>query len=227
MPARHDNRFRPVLFCRAGNDCARSLYGETSSLAEQVKGLSVAGALATLPVPVLVAVNGDATGHGLELALAGDLRVSAETAQFALWEPGQPALPWDGGTQRLPRLVGQAWALDMALTGRRLSAGEALRIGLVNRVVPAEELEAATASLAESILASAPVAARYGKEAVRKGLDLTLEQGLRLETDLSVILQSTDDRAEGISSFKERETTPLCRVPEQIGGCSQIESRSV
>ena len=111
---------------------------------------------------------------------------------------------WDGGTQRLPKLVGPAWALDMALTGRKLSAAEALRIGLVNRVVPAGGLEAATMELAEQVLAAAPVAARYAKEAVGKGMDLTLEQGLRLEADLSVILQSTADRAEGIESFKER-----------------------
>ena len=176
----------------------------TAGQADSMERLRVTDALASLEIPVLVALNGDATGHGLELALAGDIRIASEEAHFALWESGQPALAWDGGTQRLPRLVGPAWALDMALTGRRLDAAEALRIGLVNRVVPVGDLEGATLQLAEAVLASAPVAARFAKESVRKGMDLTLDQGLRLEADLSIILQSTEDRKEGIASFLER-----------------------
>lgn len=172
--------------------------------AESISRLKVADALAALSVPVLVVLNGDATGHGLELALAGDLRICSDDAHFALWEPDQSAFSWDGGTQRLPRLVGPAWALDMALTGRRLNAANALNIGLVNRMAPAAELDDAAAELAGQALAAAPIAARYVKEAVGKGMDLTLEQGLRLEADLSVILHSTADRAEGIASFKER-----------------------
>ena len=174
------------------------------SLSAQMVRLKVADAVAGLPVPVVAQLNGDATGHGLELALAADLRIAADAASLALWEPSQPAMPWDGGTQRLPRLVGPAWALDLALTGRRVSADEALRIGLVNRVAPHGKLAEAARQLEEQILASAPIAARYAKEAVRQGMDLTLAQGLRLEADLSVILQSTADRAEGIASFKER-----------------------
>ncbi len=178
--------------------------GGEGSPAERMERLKVADSLASLPMPVLVALNGDAIGHGLELALAGDLRICSDAAYLALWEPGQSAVLWDGGTQRLPRLVGPAWALDMALTGRRLSAAEALNIGLVNRVAPAGELADAAGKLAEQALAAAPLAALYAKEAVGKGMDLSLDQGLRLEADLSVILQSTTDRAEGIASFKER-----------------------
>lgn len=173
-------------------------------IAGQFERLKVADSVAALPVPVLVVLNGDAIGQGLELALAGDLRIAADSARFALWESPQAAMPWDGGTQRLPRLVGPAWALDMALSGRSVGASEALQIGLVNRVAPAAALEKAARQLEEQVLASAPLAARYAKEAVGKGMDLTLEQGLDLETDLSVILQSTEDRAEGIASFKER-----------------------
>ncbi len=208
-------RFFSTGRARLGGDGAAGTLGENGAdrandierdgnLAQQLERLRVADALASLPIPVIIAINGDAAGHGLELALAGDLRIASETAQFALCEPGQPSLPWDGGTQRLPRLVGPAWALDMALTGRRLDSTEALRIGLVNRVAPASGLAEATREMAESVLASAPIAARFGKEAVRKGMDLTLEQGLRLEADLSVILQSTGDRSEGIASFAER-----------------------
>ena len=93
--------------------------------------------------------------------------------------------------------MGPAWALDMALTGRMVSAAEALNIGLVNRVAPAEGLGKAAREMAERVLAAAPIAARYAKEAVGKGMDLSMEQGLRLEADLSVILQGTADRAEG------------------------------
>ena len=107
-------------------------------------------------------------------------------------------------TQRLPRLVGPAMARDMLLTGRTLSAAEALDFGLVNRVAPRDALEETAAEIAEQIIAAAPIAARYAKEAVAAAGDLPLAQGLRLEADLSIILQSTDDRAEGLRSFAEK-----------------------
>ena len=173
-------------------------------LAEGINRLKAAQAIAALPMPVIVVVQGDAIGHGLELALAGDIRIASTGARFGLWERGMPAMPFDGGTQRLPRLVGPAMALDMALTGRQLTAEEALQVGLVNRVAAPGQLAAIKNEMVEQVLKSGPIAARYVKEAVGKGMDLTLEQGLRLEADLSVILQSTADRAEGIASFVER-----------------------
>jgi len=163
-----------------------------------------ASALAALPMPVMIAINGDAFDQGLELALAGDIRVAVTEARFAFTSLAQGVLPWDGGTQRLPRLVGAAWARDMLLTGRVVDSTEALAMGLVNRVFPREELMAEAQRLADSIAAGGPVAARYVKEAVWKGMDLSLDQGLGLEADLNVILQSTSDRAEGIRSFLER-----------------------
>ena len=178
----------------------------TAQLILQLERLRVADCLADLSIPVIVALNGDAIGHGLELALAGDLRIAAAHARFGLAEPNRLSFPWDGGTQRLPRLVGPAWALDLALTSRLVDAEEALRLGLVNRVVAPEQLPGEVKRLAASILAGGPVAAKYAKEAVGKGMDLSLAQGLRLEADLSVILQSTADRAEGIASFKERRS---------------------
>ena len=178
----------------------------TAQLIVQLERLRVADCLADLSIPVIVALNGDAIGHGLELALAGDLRIASAHARFGLAEPNRLSFPWDGGTQRLPRLVGPAWALDLALTSRLVDAEEALRLGLVNRVVAPEQLPGEVKRLAASILAGGPVAAKYAKEAVGKGIDLSLAQGLRLEADLSVILQSTADRAEGIASFKERRS---------------------
>ncbi len=168
--------------------------------------MGAAAAVAALPMPVIAALNGDAIAHGLELALAADLRIAAETARFGAGDPLEDGFPYDGATQRLPRLVGPAMARDMLFTGRTLSAREALGVGLVNRVEPPGRLDDAVAELVARIAASAPIAARYAKEAVTAAGDLTLAQGLRLEADLSVILQSTDDRAEGLRSFAHRRS---------------------
>lgn len=170
-----------------------------------IASLQVARAVADLPVPVLAALNGDASDHGLELALAADLRVSTAKARFWCSPPSPYNFPFDGGTQRLPRLVGLGWARDLLLTGRRLAAPEALSIGLVNRVaVDGEEVTRTAQRLASEIAEGSALGARYVKESVAQGSDLTLPQGLRLEADLNVILQSTADRAEGIASFLER-----------------------
>jgi len=173
----------------------------------------VASAVAELPIPVVVAINGDALDHGLELALAGDLRIAASHARMGLRDLGHGVLPWDGGTQRLPRLVGPAWARDLLLTGRLVSASEALAMGLVNQVVEAvnprvepTELLQEAGRVAAAIAGAGPIAARYAKEAVTKGLDLPLAQGLRLEADLNLLLQTTADRAEGLRAFRERRS---------------------
>ena len=165
--------------------------------------------LSTLAIPVLVALNGDATGSGLELALAGDLRVCVPSAKFSFPGLERGAMPKDGGTQRLPRLVGPAWAKDMLLTGRSVDANEGLSIGLVNRI--SGDITETIAELSAQITGGSPIGVRYAKEAVGKGIDLTLEQGLRLEADLNVILQSTSDRPEGLKSFLEK------RPPKFIG----------
>jgi len=154
---------------------------------------------------VLVALNGDAIGPGLELALAADLRICVSSARFGFPGLANGVLPQNGGTQLLPRLVGPAWAKDMLLTGRMVDATEALAIGLVNRVVDQpSQLNDMVSELTGQITAGSPIGARYAKEAVGKGMDLTLEQGLGLEADLNVILQSTSDRAEGLKSFLEK-----------------------
>jgi enoyl-CoA hydratase len=156
------------------------------------------------PQPILAAVNGFALGGGLELALACDIRVAAATATLGLTEINLAIIPGGGGTQRLPRLVGRGKALEMILTGARIAADEALRIGLVERVVPAGQALEATRELARSIAAKAPVALRYAKEAVVKGLELSLADGLRLEGDLSTLLRTTEDRVEGARAFLEK-----------------------
>lgn len=164
----------------------------------------IAATVAALRAPVIAAINGPAIGQGLELALACDLRIAAEGARFAMPQVPAGVLPWDGGTQRLPRIVGRGRAMEMLMTGREVDAREALDMGLVHEVVPQGELTARAQALAKSIAAAAPIALRYTKEAVLRGVDMGMEAGLRLEADLNILLQSTADRAEGVRSFLER-----------------------
>ena len=205
-----DDGLRVVILTGAGR--VFSTGREVPPDAAGMAGLQAARAVAALPVPVLAALNGDASDHGLELALAADLRLADPQARFRFSPPEAGMFPFDGGTQRLPRLVGPGWARDMLLTGRQLSAGEALSIGLVNRVAESSGTVLRQArQLAATIAQGSPLGARYAKEAVVSGADLALPHALGLEADLNVILQSTRDRAEGIRSFLER------REPEFTG----------
>ena len=160
-----------------------------------------AGAVASIDCPVIAAINGDALGQGLELALSCDVRLASDGARFGLPQVAQGLIPMDGGTQRLPRIVGRGKALELLLTAATISAEEALEIGLVSRVVPPGELTSEVEALAENIATKGPLALRYIKEAVNKGLDMTLEQGLHLEADLYFLLHTTADRTEGIKAF--------------------------
>ncbi|MCH8311218.1 MAG: enoyl-CoA hydratase/isomerase family protein [Chloroflexi bacterium] len=167
-------------------------------------GLRVCESLASIDKPVVAALNGDAIDQGLEIALACDLRVASREASFGLTHLEKGLIPWDGGTQRLPRLIGRSRATEMILSSRILSAQEAVEIGLVNLVVEPQEVVSRATEIATTIASHGPAATRYVKEAVLKGLDMTLEQGMRLEADLSFLLQSASDRAEGLASFRER-----------------------
>jgi enoyl-CoA hydratase/carnithine racemase len=154
--------------------------------------------------PVIACIQGEAIGAGLELALACDIRIAAEGATFAIRDVAAGAVPSAGATQRLPRLIGRGKASEMILLGEELDAQTALACGLVSAVVPRADLEAHARALAERIAAQGPIAVRYAKEAMRQGLDMPLEQALRYETDLTIILQTTADRAEGVSAFLEK-----------------------
>jgi len=176
------------------------------SEADGAAGPGVAASVAGLEQPVIGAINGDALGEGLELALSCDIRLASRGARFGLPQVVQGRIPMDGGTQRLPRIVGKAKALELVFTGETVTAEEALEIGLVSRVVAPEDLMAESLALAESLAAKAPIALRFAKEAVSKGLDLTLDQGLRLEADLYFLLHTTDDRTEGIRAFLEKRS---------------------
>ena len=162
------------------------------------------GCLASLPTAVVCALHGEASGAGLALALAADIRIAAEDATFSLPETGFGLVPMAGATQRLARLAGRGDALNLALTGELIGAAEALRIGIVSEVVAKAGLAARADEIAGRIVERGPIAVRYAKEAVSRGLDMPLEQALRYETDLTMILQTTEDRAEGVRAFLEK-----------------------
>jgi len=162
------------------------------------------GCLAELSRPVVCALNGDALSAGLELALACDVRIAADGVRLGLPDIAMGLLPMAGGTQRLPRLVGRGKALEMILTGEPVDAQEALRIGLVSAVVAPGRLMAEAESIANRIAERGPLAVRYAKEAILRGLEMPLDQALRFETDLTIILQTTDDRAEGVQAFLDK-----------------------
>lgn len=162
------------------------------------------GCLAELSKPVIAAINGDATGAGLALALAADIRIAAEGTRFSLPEVAGDTIPTAGATQRLARLVGRGKALELIFTGEPIDAAEALRIGLVSEVVPAAQLAERAQEIADRLSERGPLALQFAKEAISRGIDMSLEQALRFETDLTVILQTTEDRAEGLQAFREK-----------------------
>jgi len=164
----------------------------------------VANHLARITKPTIAAIEGKAYGQGLEMALACDIRVASTTASFGFPESQAGVIPWDGGTQRLPRLIGLGLATKMLFTGTLLTPEEAFNAGLVTEIVPASELVRTTNEISERIVSSGSIAAKYIKEAIKSSGDLPLREGFRLEADLNMLLFSTKDRSEGISSFLEK-----------------------
>ena len=173
-------------------------------LREQRRRLDFRQVMEGCPQPIIAAIRGVALGGGLELALACDIRIAAEDARLGLTEINLAIIPGGGGTQRLPRLVGRGKALEMILTGARIGAAEALRLGLVERVVPPGDVLTAAFALARDLAGKSPIALRYAKEAVVKGLQLPLADGIRLENDLATLLRTTEDRVEGARAFLEK-----------------------
>ena len=161
-------------------------------------------AIAAMTKPTIAAIRGYCVGGGLEMALACDMRVAAEDAKLGLAEVRRGLIPGAGGTQRLPRAVGVAKALEICLTGDNVSGSEALRLGLVNVAVPVSDVLKAAEDLASRILKGAPMSVTFIKEAIKKGVELPLEEGLRLEADLSAMLATTEDSKEGPRAFAEK-----------------------
>jgi enoyl-CoA hydratase/carnithine racemase len=154
--------------------------------------------------PMIAAINGYCLAGGLEIALMCDIRIAAEHAQFGLTEPSRGIIPGAGGTQRLPRVIPFGAALELLLTAKRFDAQWAHRYGLVNHVVPLAQLMPRALEMAEEICVNAPMSVRLVKEAAYKGLDLPLEEGLRVEVDQSRKVMMTEDAREGPLAFAEK-----------------------
>jgi len=192
-----NNNIYAAVITGSGNDFCTG--GEMSTAIP-----SVANEIAGIEQPVIAAINGDAIGQGLEVILACDIRIATPQARFGMPQITAGLLPADGGTQRLPRIIGTGKALEMILTGDIIDAEEALQMGLIHRIVPEDRLDSEINKTLETMVTRAPWAMRYAKEAVNKGLDLTLDQGLRLEADLYYLLHTTSDRTEGIKAFQQK-----------------------
>jgi enoyl-CoA hydratase/carnithine racemase len=210
--ARNDGEVHGVILTGAGDkafiagadisELARlsAVEGEESSS----NGRAVLNLVENLGKPVIAAINGFALGGGCETAMACTIRIASETAKFGQPEVKLGVLPGAGGTQRLPRLVGKGRALQLILTGEIITAQEAWRIGLVNEVLPVANLISRAEAILKQIFANAPVAIRHSLEAVNKGLETSLNEGLALEASFFGLCAGTEDKKEGTSAFLEK-----------------------
>ena len=203
-------------FCVGADLKERHSFTDDEFRAQREVFLECFGALRELPAPSVAAVDGLALGGGFELALCCDLIVASEGAGFALPEVGLGLVPGGGGTQSLSRRAGLNRALDLVLTGRRVPADEAYRLGLVDRLVPGGTARTAAYALATEIAAKSPVALRAAKRAVRQGFDADLPTGLRIEDDAWRQAAFSPDRVEGIAAFAEKRPPRWPRpVPQE------------
>src|SRR5882672_2863957 len=221
-----DDRNVQVVIFKANGERAFSVGGDIKDRARQ-NAMAVEQAESPLvqrqakhsgipgtPAPAIAAMNkitiallqGYTVGTGLLMSLACDIRIAAEGARLGVSEVRLGFMAGSGGTQRLPRLVGIPKALEICLSGELYDAAECYRIGLVNQLVPYDQLIPAGAKMAQSFLKGAPLALRYIKEAIYKGTEMTLEQGLRYESDLQSMVMQTEDAKEGPKAFVEKRT---------------------
>jgi enoyl-CoA hydratase/carnithine racemase len=216
-------RFRPeirvVILTGSGEKafCAGADLKERATLSElQVteylyRQRNLFTSIEALNKPVIAAINGAAFGGGTEIALACDIRIAASTAKMGLPETRLAIIPGAGGTQRLPRLIGRAKAKELIYTGRRLTAQDALDIGLVNKVCEPKSLLDECRKMAEEMCLAGPLALEQAKKAIDCGLDTDLHTGIAIETDAYRVLIPTEDRLEGLAAFREK------RKPEYKG----------
>ena len=192
-------------FCVGADITERKALQSPVAVRDAMTGGMWIDAFDKVPKPLIAAVHGYCLGGGLEIALACDIRIASDSARFSLPETGLGLIPGAGGTQRLHRIVGLGHALDMLLTGDRIDAAEAHRIGLITRRVDTDhDLLQSTVELAAGIADRAPTATAYVKEAAHSGADLDLASGLALERSLFALLTGTADKAEAARSFAEK-----------------------
>jgi enoyl-CoA hydratase/carnithine racemase len=209
---KEDSNVRVVIFTGAGEKAfiagadisELNRQGPVEAKEYTHRGQAVLDLIENLGKPVIACINGFALGGGCEIAMACTMRLSSDNAKFGQPEVKLGLIPGYGGTQRLPRLVGKGVAQQLLLTGEIIGAQDALRIGLVNEVVPAAELIARAESIAQKIIANAALAVQYTIEAVNKGTEMSLADGLYLEAVLFGLICSSEDKAEGTKAFLEK-----------------------
>lgn len=207
--ARDDSEVRGIILTGAGDkafaagaDISEVLNDSPLEAEEKTRfGQALTNLIENLGKPVIAAVNGYAVGGGCELAMASTIRLASETAKFGQPEVKLGIMPGYGGTQRLPRLVGKGRALQLILSGDTISAQEAYRIGLVNEIVPNANLIPRAEAILQQIISNAPVGVKFSIEAVNKGLETSLDEGLRIEASLFALCAATEDKKEGTSAF--------------------------
>ncbi|MFY9910575.1 MAG: enoyl-CoA hydratase-related protein [Candidatus Sulfotelmatobacter sp.] len=211
---KNDVAIRVVIFTGAGEK-AFIAGADISELATRdpmtgkettQRGQNVLNLIENLGKPVIACINGFALGGGCEMAMACTMRLASENAKLGQPEVKLGIIPGYGGTQRLPRLVGKGIAMQMLLAGEMITAQEAHRIGLVNEVVPAAVLIPRAEAIAAKIIANAPLAVQYVMEAVNKGIEMSLSEGLYLEAVLFAVACATDDKKEGTTAFLEKRS---------------------
>src|SRR6266571_2803641 len=208
---RADDSVRVVILTGAGDkafiagaDIAEFAGRTAISQREVMLERSLFNAIDTFPKPIIAMVNGYCLGGGCEIALACDIRIASDKASFGQPEINLGIIPGGGGTQRLTRLVGEGKAMEMILSGEIIDAQSALSIGLVNHVVPADQLEIKTIEIASRIAEKSPIALSLAKEAVKIASRSNLDEGLRREVDLFALCFSTEDKDEGVNAFLEK-----------------------
>ena len=191
-------------FCAGGDLKERRGMTDEAWQAQHAIFERMVRAIINCPLPVIAAVNGAAYGGGCELALAADFAYAADTARFALTEVTLGIMPGAGGTQTLPRTVGRGRAMEIILTGSPFSAQQAEAWGLINRLLPPGELLEATLATARRIAENAPISVRQAKQAIHRGLQMSIADGLAFEIEAYNRMVPTEDRREGINAFNER-----------------------
>ena len=193
----------------AGADIGEmSTLSKSEGAAFAKKGNDLFRRIETFPIPVIAAINGFALGGGCEISMSCDFRICAESAVFGQPEVGLGITPGFGGTQRLARLVGPGMAKQLIYTAKNIKADEALRIGLVNKVVPLEELLPTAEKLANQIAANAPIAVRACKKAINEGLELDMDKAVALEAEIFGTCFETEDQREGMANFLRKKDDP-------------------
>ncbi len=182
----------------------RAMKTSQDAIKKVSEGHALMRKMEKLPKPVIMAINGFALGGGSEIALSGDIRIAADTARMGLPEINLGIIPGYGGTQRMPRLVGKSRAKMMIFTGDHITADEAYRIGLVDKVVPAAELMPTAKELAKKLASKAPVAIAMAKKAINDGVDVDIDQAMSIEIAYGTVAQMSEDRVEGTSAFLEK-----------------------